>query len=64
MAEPKTSTGKPFGVSNSAQSTVPVLLRMFKIVTWIPGQGVGPAAMSAFIGISPAEIKREQAILV
>jgi hypothetical protein len=63
MAERNTSRGKPFGESNSAQSTVPMLLRMFNIVTWMPGQDVCPATTSAFTGISQARQKREKAIL-
>src|ERR1044072_7125094 len=37
-AECRNSIGKPSGESKSAQSTVPSLLRMLRIVTWISGQ--------------------------
>jgi hypothetical protein len=52
IAECNTSRGKPFGESNSAQSTVPTLLRVFSIVTWMPGQeDVCPATLPGSISI-------------
>src|SRR5579872_3557920 len=57
IAERSTSRGKPFGPSNRAQSTVPTLLRMPIIVTWIPvHEEICPAAIAgSAISSPPAE---------
>ncbi len=47
IAERSTSAGKPVGELKSAQSTVPIELRIFRIVTWIPGQAAAAARVAA-----------------
>src|SRR4029077_4839460 len=53
IAECRTSMGNPFGPSKRAQSTVPLLLRMLSIVTWIPPhEGDWPATAPGTIHVS------------